>query len=185
VRRDRGVLREVSLKQCFPIGFAIILATLFGACSKRDDLNGWGKYTSQEGGFYVMAPGKPFQKTVGTNFFTLHQFFFETGKTDSCYLVSYGNVSTIDKRTTDQIYDDVGDGIIRKYGKPSQEWNATISGFPGREMKMIVDNGDGFVDMRYFIAKGRLYQTLVMGPRAEQPSTNISYFLDSFNLIDQ
>jgi hypothetical protein len=165
------------------LGFAAMLAIVFSACSKQKTTDNWKVFTSQEGDFSVLAPGVPVEKTENSNLRVLHKFFFQTGETNSAYSVVYGDVPK-DKRNINQIYDDVRNTVVGKYGRLLQEKPITISGFSGREIKVEIDNGDGFVVERFFLGKERFYQELVVGPKQEQSSTNIENFLNSFSLLD-
>jgi hypothetical protein len=142
----------------------------------------WSTFASQDGNFSALFPGTPKEESQNEIFLTLHSFTFEVK--NGAYIVSYGDFpEKLHVSPTDKFFDGSRNGALGKDGKLLQEKSMTIEGFPGREIQFEKKGGEAFVVDRYFLAANRMYQVMVVVPKQDQSSTNISYFLDSFSLL--
>jgi hypothetical protein len=80
----------------------------------------------------------------------------------------------------DDLLDGARNGAVEKVkGKLESEEKITMNGFPGRELR-IAAPGDLKLSARIYMVKARLYQTIVVAPKAKEVAGNTKRFLDSF-----
>ena len=68
-------------------------------------------------------------------------------------------------------------------GTLASERKITLGGFPGRELRVEKIRGDMILVCRLFLADDRLYQALVVMPRAKEAPEAVQPFLEGFQLL--
>jgi hypothetical protein len=153
----------------------------------------WKEFTSKEGGFTVSFPSPPSEvkqavKTPVGNFEVNIVAVEMPG--DRGYVVTYHNLpdavskqpgaaelilETIPQQLKGNTAGATLTGEIKKI---------TQDGYPGREFNMKRAN-NGFLLVRAYLVKNRVYQVIVAGPKEMVSSKEAQRFLDSFHLGDK
>jgi hypothetical protein len=167
----------------------LTLALFLGQNVRADDTPSWERFTSREGGFSVLLPGTPMQRTksLKTPFGTVNMTMVLAMDPDagSCYGVVYADfpADLVRPGNTDDILDAVGMGMVQgAKGKLRDTKEIKFGAHPGRELEMELPGGTGIGRARVYLVKGRLYQVLTLLPGDAAQSPEAGRFLDSFKL---
>lgn len=148
---------------------------------------GWLTFEAKEGGFSVMLPKTPAERTqrIKTAMGQLDVHLFVVEKSPASYVVSYSDVGEADakKATQEKRLDHARDGAVSSTrGKLRSEKKLEFEGCPAREL-WIENEKETVIRMRIVVSGRRLYQLMVIGPGAVAQSREAAAFLDSFKLI--
>lgn len=143
-------------------------------------------FSPPEGNFSVQFPGTPIAKetrTIDTATCTvvLHLFTYESG--GWCYIAGYSDYPFFDKGV-EGVLDSARDGALHNPKNPRKllsEERLSLDGHPGRELRM--ENAQGVLRFRIFIAGTRLYQVGVATPKDAATSPKIEKFLGSLHIL--
>jgi hypothetical protein len=151
------------------------------------------KFTSVEGRYSVQMPAKPRESTRKINIpgegeVEAHLASGATGPNEAC-LVDYSDYPV---RNADvslkTIYDSARDAAIANVpgGKVVAEHTIKLEDLTGREVKIELVGGHfpdgGTVVARYFLKGSRLYQLMVVAPKASFNEKRAADFFDSFQI---
>jgi hypothetical protein len=149
----------------------------------------WRETKSAEGRFSAKFPGtpqqasKPMRTAVGN--LTAKLFLLEA-KDQPFYAVAYVDYpkDRIAGKKADELLDGARDSAVANVGgKLASETKISLAGFPGREVRVEKIRGDMILVCRLFLADDRLYQALVVVPRAKETPEAIQPFLDGFQIV--
>ena len=73
--------------------------------------------------------------------------------------------------------------IVNEGGEIISERRIRLRSFPGKEVEAV--SKENYIKMQFYQVGHDLQELVVTMPRADRASTNISYFLNSFNTILQ
>jgi hypothetical protein len=148
-------------------------------------------FTSKEGGFSVLMPGKPTEKVTtakdpaGRDVETT--LFIVDLKTVA-YLASYTerpDLATVTADGKNAALENGRDAVVKGLnGKLLTDKRITLGNNPGREFQIEVPNL-GVYRSRTYLVGGRFYQVVVMGPQDVATSKAADQFLDSFKLLSE
>jgi WD40 repeat protein/CHAT domain-containing protein/tetratricopeptide (TPR) repeat protein len=167
-------------------GNAIVwdVAVALGGAATGEALT-FERFTSKEGGFSVLMPGKPETKTK-TLFsldgpVTLH--FFIVRDRLGTFGANYSDLpaAALKRQTPEQILDDAIASAAVGVGKKLDERRIKLGEHPGREILIEATGDEVYSRMRFYFFRDRLYQVSVSGPgRASVATKEADRFLDSF-----
>ncbi len=148
----------------------------------------WQQFTSPQGKFAVLMPGKP-KQVKQTNQTPLgviktQGFFVEKYGNKVAYLVAYSDFPVnLSPNNYNQILDWAGKGILGVVqGKLISQRSLKLQGFPGKELTYLATNG--IFQHRMYLVNRRLYQVVVATSKEQQKylaKSNVG-FLNSFRL---
>ncbi len=149
------------------------------------------EFQSQAGGFAVMLPGTPTEKTSTRNIplvGPIDTYVFSVNKgAEGFYGVAYSDFpkSHIQKNTPEVLLDGGRDGAIAGIkGRLLSEEVISLSGYPGRDIKAEVAGG-GIYRSRFFLVGCRFYQINWVGPKENAFSRGVEEYLNSFKLLEK
>lgn len=146
-------------------------------------------FTSESGKFSIAFPGDPKEQTqsVPTAVGDVALTMYTVDNGDSAYLAGFADypsdmVAASDPET---MLDGGRDGAINNIdGTLLTEKHITISGNPGRELKVQSKDGKNVLYGRFYLVDARLYQIMVVTSPTGLDQATIDSFLDSFTLTD-
>jgi hypothetical protein len=146
----------------------------------------WKEHTSTEGRYTAQFPGTPQQmaQRMDTKVGNLEAKVAMLSLPDNSafYAVAFVDYpkEALAKSKPDELLDGARNGAVEKVkGKLELEEKVTMNGFPGRELKISAP-GDLKLTARIYMVKSRLYQIIVVAPKAKEIAGNTKRFLDSF-----
>jgi hypothetical protein len=160
------------------LAFAVALAP---AIASAQD---WKEFNSQECRCSAQFPGTPQPKTQGmqTKVGTLEARMFMLEVPGAFYAMAYVDYpkDALAKKAPDELLDGARDGAVGNVkGKLTTETKVSMSGYPGRELRIDAP-GDLALVARIYLVKERLYQILVVMPKSKESDAEAKKFLDSF-----
>jgi hypothetical protein len=148
----------------------------------------WRRFTNNECGFVVEFPSKPFENpyTLSNrqNVISYRQFASTLAR-DQVFMVATLATSVTNNYSDEQtelLLDTAAKGLLKEGGQLLSEREISLGKFPGKEVEIIMTNGN-FATMRFYQVEHDLQEVIVTVPSADRRSTNISYFLNSFNTL--
>jgi hypothetical protein len=145
----------------------------------------WKDFSSNECRCSAQFPGTPQQKTqtmqtkVGSLDAKMIMLEVPGAAFYALAFVDYPKDKVGDAKP-DGLLDGARDGAVSNVkGKLASETKISMNGYPGRELK-IEAPGDLALHARLYMVKERLYQSLVVMPKAKEASGDSKKFLDSF-----
>ncbi|NTW99209.1 MAG: hypothetical protein HGB35_04635 [Geobacteraceae bacterium] len=164
----------------------LLLILISAGCQKAE----WKPFTSAQGGFSVLMPDIPVEKTEQANtvagMIALHMFSLE--QKESAYVVTYSDFPVAVNQTVDSkaVLDSSRDGAVASFqGKLLTETSISIDGFPGRDLKIESPDGLHTVRLRIFLVKNRLYQVMIVTTKERVDLKDNFKYLDSFKLLSR
>lgn len=145
----------------------------------------WKDFTSAECKCSAQFPGMPQQRTQP------HQSKYGALESKMILLdvpgTAFFALAFIDypkeaeaSRKPDEMLADIRDTAVGNVkGKLTSETKITMNGYPGRELR-IDSPGNMSLHARFYLVKDRIYQSLVVVPKAREGSGDAKKFLDSF-----
>jgi len=165
----------------------LVLITLFALVLSGCKTVPWTEYSSTEGQFSVLLPAAPTTdvKPVATQSGQVEMHFYSltTGNTD--YLISYADypISLFQNTPIKSILDGARDGAVKNsQGRLITESDISLDSYPGREINVESSDSANLMRAHLYVVNQRLYQVIVITPRASAGSADVTKFLDSFQL---
>jgi hypothetical protein len=144
----------------------------------------WQAFTSREGRFSVLFPGKPVHSEVRQPNETPGHVYGVTTRPAGGLFVGYYEYPVVPnvRRDVTRELDGARDGAIRNIqGTLESEKKISLNGNQGHEFVASTPMGVRLRARFYFVGN-RLYTVLVTGNREEVDSPNTAKFLESFKL---
>jgi hypothetical protein len=160
----------VSIRFLLP-GFVVVLlaVTADGTQAK------WKEFTWAEGKCAILLPGTPKERKNA----------LELIEGEGIYLLSYHDIKGLKEGGEDlvkKIFDGTRDELLKSFGgKLLSEKKLTLGKHPGRELQVEV-KALGVYRVRVYLVGERMYQIIVMGPKALTDSKETEKLLESFKL---
>ncbi|MBF0473083.1 MAG: tetratricopeptide repeat protein [Nitrospirae bacterium] len=162
--------------------YALFFSILLFSCAKHE----WIEFTSTDGAFSIMMPGKPSEKTEPINTvlgqIDQHTFYF---RRNAEFVVGYIDLPEIGMKhsTSKQIFDDGQNGAVKSTNsKILDETSISLDDNPGREVKMESQDGKINVRMRMYLIKNRFYTVLNAYAKNDTSVGTYIKFFDSFKV---
>src|SRR5665213_3356589 len=77
------------------------------------------------------------------------------------------------------------DGVVNKFhGKLLSESKTAIDGYPGREVKLDLQNGKAVMNIRFFLVKNRMYILETITTAEKDSNKSIEKFMNSFEITN-
>jgi outer membrane lipoprotein-sorting protein len=147
----------------------------------------WSEFLSPEGGFEVLMPGPPVSQTLtlqmqmGT---IVHRSHIAHKGGITC-VIDYADIpkASAEPDGAKALFDQARDEFIKEsQGKMLSERSVSLSGHPGREIKVGLYGGEAI--LRFYLAGERFYQLAITIPdRTEKSESEIEKFFSSFKII--
>jgi hypothetical protein len=169
---------------------ALLLAIGLLACSGAPKFS---EFKSEAGKFTVMAPAVLLEETqtLETQAGKIDLHVFSTQSDDIGYFVSYCDYpqEIVQRGNPETMLDGSRDGALSNAkGTLVSETKITLEGHPGRELLMEAKDESGrsaTIKGRLFMVKNRLYQVMVVAPKARESGDVMDRFIKSFKLLGQ
>jgi hypothetical protein len=164
------------LKQALALTLALASATLTAGFPQT---GAWVKFSSAEGRFSVIFPGKPAHEADANELYASHSFIAETEW--ATYGVTYADYkgAISDPRGALEGARDVF--LIGK--ELVGETEITLDGHAGRELRVKADRGMAASVTRLYLVGNRLYNmTVVFAPAGTYDPASVQKFFSSFKL---
>lgn len=193
----RETTREVNGTQVFEI-LTIDYAPGAVAATLRDMIDqpiaegrlpgAWREYSSADGQFALLLPGTP-QETLQVvetdlGLIEFHRFVVELGS--GTYLAAYGDypVGTVEPRDPEELLTAIQASVTANLqGVLLAEASYSVADYPGRAVRIAVQEGQGQIRLRLLLVGKRLYQIMAVGTPEIMSHSTTDQFLDSFQLI--
>ena len=149
----------------------------------------WKEFSSKEGGFTVLMPGTPTQKTtsMGGEFLSIdgHTFNVALENDSISYTVFYADLpSEMTQLSAELILSTIASALSSQNNlRVLSEQDIHLGSYPGKEFR-LENSGKAIVRHRVYWVKQRVYQVAVETPvdREKALSIDIEKFLNSFQL---
>lgn len=144
---------------------------------------------SEEGRFSAEFPAEPTFEKINTKLdagYTVdrHRWLLDRGSV--AWIVSYVDyrAENVQRLGAETMYDNASAGAVESLkGTLLESLSIDHSGIRGREIFVLVPNGNLSLRQRFFISANRLYQNIYVGPRATERDTPVEAFLKSFQIF--
>lgn len=149
----------------------------------------WVAFIPDDSSFAVLMPGEPTEMIIPTRIpsgiVDAHQFM--TTSTYCAYMASVADsVPGGDGDESEAILKSVAGTLIQRVGGELVSDVPFVGAFgPGRELTIMLADGDGVYRVRLFVNGEHLYQLTAVTPISEYYTSQAVHFLDSFELISQ
>jgi hypothetical protein len=168
------------------LGLILSLLMIAGAKPRKDAV--WKEFTSKDGGFVVTMPGTPKEdkknRRTASGPVELVLYIVERKQEETVFVAGYCELpeAVVKGATADKRMEYARRRVLADIkGKLLKEKKITLGTHPGRELHIGIEGG-GVVRQRLFAVKDKLYQLLVVGPKAKALSKDSDRFMDSFKL---
>ena len=162
----------------------LLALLLLSGCDEAE--KEWATFTSEDGGFSILFPGKPEEQieSVSTAIGTIETEFFIVEQKDRAYSLNYADYpkEIIAASDAGSMLDGAGMGAVSNVnGELLDEKEITLDGYPGREIRIEVKEDDIIIHARFYLVENRLYVVQAVS-KSEASTPDIDKFLDSFQL---
>lgn len=77
------------------------------------------------------------------------------------------------------------DGVVQKFkGTLLSQVNTSLDGYPGKEIKLSIQDGKAIMNIRLFLVKNRMYVLQTITQSDKESNKSIAKFMDSFAIND-
>jgi hypothetical protein len=165
-------------------GFLVLAgALLLSGCGSKE----FKEFKSADGGFKVLMPGTPKEKTQATPGGELKMYLVE--ERNGAYMAGFANTPIPPNESeaqTQNRLDGARDGAVRNInGTLVKDTKIKLAGKePGREIEANLPQNKGIIRARFYIVGSRMYQVMVVGTKSFAGSADATKFLDSFALTN-
>jgi hypothetical protein len=166
-------------KAALIVAFIVVATAILREASESR----WKKFTSAEGAFSVLMPGKPQAEnqllTLNGMKLEAHAFSVQS-QTGAYFAISYVDAPTLPKETAGERMLDAQRQVLTQ-GDESRMLSAEnliVNGYPVRQYKAIV-KGNSQADEKLFLVRRRLYILLVVHDKGEDED-DVNQFFGSF-----
>jgi hypothetical protein len=183
----QGIVRL--MQRVAPVLLFLAIAAAGVVAQTHEAHEDWIKYDSKEGRYTVMLPGKPdvgTQEGTSADGMKLTQYKAGVYNADVAYMIGYFDYQP----PTTFTFDKARDGMISAVrGSLVSERTITLSGFPGREMRINAKDESGIdYDMRarFYDVNQRIYVLQFIALKStplEIADPKAARYFDSFHLI--
>jgi len=170
------------------IGLAVLgLGLALSSGAAHAQAGDWKTLTSKAGRFTVMMPGeaKEQKQDVPTPAGKITMTMYILEKDGTAYFATFNDypAELIQKSEADTLLDGARDGAVGNVkGKLLEEKKIKVDAFPGREITFEALGGMFIGRSRIYLVKERLYQVMVLSPKAAGLPKDAGKYLDSFKL---
>ena len=92
-------------------------------------------------------------------------------------------INSDNKDELDAFFKNSIDGILNNFhGKLVSESQTAIQGFPGRQVKLDIQQGKSVMNIRLYLVKNRLYMLEIVTTADKDHNTSIQKFMNSFEI---
>lgn len=152
---------------------------------------GWKTYASADGNFQARLPGTPVvtSRDVDTQAGKVPLVQYVANAEPLGYIITYVDYDADSSKDAKNLLDLTRDLTVQasKGTKVLSERKVTTGRHPGRALDVEVPIGDdpraGILRCRIYLVKRRLYQMLVVVPKADAKAPDVEAFLNSFKLL--
>jgi hypothetical protein len=165
------------------IGVGVVLGgvLLYRVSAGDTDSDGWVKFSSPEGRFEILMPGRPIVGKVieiPLPKFTAEAHPFVAVRPPFGIMCGYADLP-FKPENTSEIFDHTRDGSIHNvHGTLITEKNIFLNGYPGRRFRSTAQDSS-FIDEEVFVV-GRRFYLITIDSKANPPDKNIDRVFDSF-----
>jgi hypothetical protein len=167
----------------------LIAVLLWGGRVRGGGEPAWRSYTSTKGGFSVLMPGTPRERTrtVKTPYDTLKSTMVEfLDRRKGCvFAIDFVDLpeDMVEEINIDDFLDLECELVLRgTRGKVRNQKNITLGRLPGREVEAEHLQGKAISRTRLFLVGRRLFHLTALVPKDLAPAGHLNKFLDSFRL---
>jgi len=144
-------------------------------------------FSSKAGRFSVLMPATPSEQKqeIATDAGPVQSvMFIAAGANNSAFIAAYADYPNAarDAETSAKVVSGARDGILRNTkGKLINDKEISLDKSAGRAF-LIEQDGGQFFNVRVYLVGKRLYQLIVVGPKAEATGADADKYLASFKL---
>lgn len=146
-------------------------------------LTGWKAYTPPNGKFHVSLPGKPTAQPAANGGNTHLWVLDHDGLR---YVLGYTDIPSAAASKPSELLAGAKQGAVGTDKKLLAERAITVSGAPGKELKIEIPGQDGsaagVMIAQFVVAKKRLFNVLITIPTGREARRETAAFLNSFKL---
>jgi hypothetical protein len=145
----------------------------------------WYEFTSEQGNFGVLMPMTPDQGSTTNSSLGHTEYLIGAKQAGYSYVVRYTDYpqDVVQKIGIEKWLDNERDYIVVSVpGKLVSERSITLNGYPGREIRVLADDGK-FRICRLYLVNNRYYNVYVVMPDQNSVSAQVEKYLDSFRLL--
>jgi hypothetical protein len=171
-----------NMKTNILIIFPFILLALFLLVVGHATAQEWIHFSSGEGRFSILMPGKPTEGKIDlhTGDLTVTARTFTALSPSIDLMCGYYSLPPSQKKV-DEIFDETRDGSIRKVkGMLLTEKKVTLDGYPGRRFRST-GIGNAMLDEEMYLVDQRFY-LITITTATKNPDKNIDKIFDSFRI---
>ena len=158
----------------------------------------WFLYQSKSFGFIIEFPKKPklfseeTQTDIGTlklNYITYDSSSINSKDENLTYMVNYikypiGKVNSNNIQQLSSIHrNSIDTAVLNTNGKLMSEKIVMITGYKGRDIKVLLPKNNVLMSMRLVLVKNKMYMIQVFSKKNKEFNKSISRFINSFDLI--
>lgn len=156
------------------------------ATAEGEAEDGWREYGSEEGDFGILFPGEPSYRhhVRDTAFGDIEENIYEFTDDEGGFSAEYTDLPTLISllATNRMIFRRAKDALLEEFkGKEIYFVNVKHDKLGGRELGFETKTETGIA--RFYMKKKRLYVLVATVPKKGGDATNISKFIDSFELM--
>jgi serine/threonine protein kinase len=145
----------------------------------------WQEFSSQEGRFSVMMPGKPQPEAMDTGSGITGGKIFTVDTGGIFYGVAYSDYESniVSGQTTDQLLNGAKEGVLyNTEGDLLSDNEIWIDSYPGKELRVQAPD-NMLLRQRLYLVENRLYQVIIVTDNETAYAADIDKFVQSFKLI--
>lgn len=149
----------------------------------------WTAFMPEDSTFTVLLPGEPSEMIIPTEVpsgvIDVRQYM--TTSSYCAFIVGFADSGQIgDSAGVEAVVESVAGTVVRRVGgEVVSEVPFAGSDGSGRDITIMLADGDGVYRVRLFVAGERLYQLTAVTPISEYYTSQAVHFLDSFGLISR
>jgi TonB family protein len=171
----------------YRITLSVVCIFLPAALCHGQSSQGWRTYTSEEGKFSVLLPGRPETGTrpVGVDWSTAAARVVNLQTPPVAYIIAYFDIRSAPSAPEEvrQVLDQTRDRPVKMYGlRLERESDKTEWGFPGRELRMSDRQGKPFLS-RIVLVRERVYHVSAALLTDDPRSEDVDRFFNSFRPV--
>ena len=170
----------------------IVLFTLFLCSSILLQAQDWEKYKADNLSFIAYFPGEPVQSVqpveTAIGPVDMHMVLLESTDGQNVVYAAIESIYPEESFTdtsdefTSTVLNNACDGAVQNVnGTKVYQKNMTFNGYPGRDLKIEVD--DGFIYMSAILVKNVMYITQVITLKEDDENELIEHFFNHFEII--
>lgn len=184
-------MKKTFNSKVFICGLIILSTLVFGCITKNE----WYDFTSIEGGYKIEFPNKPTKDSLVANTeygpLKFNAYKYEGTENDVNFEYSVTYVEYADSpihsdsiELHDVFFRNSVDGCVENvHGELMFELIIEKNGYPGREIKVHLNEGKAVLKGRIFLVKNKLYMLVVLTKTSTDFNKSVTKFFDSFELL--